>query len=87
MTKTMPVLLALVCMSAFAKDKSEVTYVGMGRYTCSGNTAACAQIDANNRAQSDRDARQYQERQDHAQGVVDRERRRDEERRQNREPR
>lgn len=32
------------------KDKGNVTYVGGGRYTCTGNSAACAQVKQNNEA-------------------------------------
>lgn len=68
-----------VSLTAYAETKSE--YVGGGRYLCQGNSTQCAQVDANNRAQSDRDAQRYQQDQDRAQSYVDRERRKDEERR------
>ena len=43
------VLLALIATCATAKEKPEIVYVGSGRWACSGNSAACAQIDQNNR--------------------------------------
>lgn len=83
MTKTLlAVTLATFSITSFAE--SRVTYVGGGRNACSDSSAACAQVDANNRAQSERDSRQYQRDQDRAQAYVDRERRRDEERRNDR---
>lgn len=50
MNKLLAITLLALAASAFAKDKPDVTYVGGGRYTCSGKSAQCAQIDANNRA-------------------------------------
>ena len=47
--KALLIVLALVSATAIAKEKAEVRYVGMGRYTCSGDRYKCAQIDANNR--------------------------------------
>lgn len=47
--KPFPLILAILCGVAFAKDGSRITYVGDGRYTCSGDLAACAQIEASNR--------------------------------------
>ena len=70
--------LALLQFSAHAE--SPVTYVGEGRYTCRGNNFQCAQIDQNNRRESDYRAQQYQRDKDRAQDAVDRSRR-DEERR------
>lgn len=58
----------------------DVTYVGQGRYACSGRSAECAQVDANNRAVSEMQRRQYQEEQDRAQAYVDRSRREERER-------
>lgn len=58
----------------------EVTYVGLGRYACSGRSAECAQVDMNNRAVSEMQRRQYQEEQDRAQAYVDRSRREERER-------
>lgn len=67
--KGIVLLLMLACSVSFAKEKgqAEITYVGMGRYTCKGNSYQCAQINANNRALEDRerakdDARRAQER-------------------------
>ena len=52
MKKLAALLLLFASFSPFAKDHDEakITYVGMGRYTCSGDSYKCAQIDANNRA-------------------------------------
>lgn len=59
MMKKISILLALVCTLAVAKDEPKVTYVGLGRYTCSGSSAVCAQIDQNNRAlEAQRQARE-----------------------------
>lgn len=51
MKKLAALLLLFASFSSFAKDHGEakITYVGMGRYTCSGDSYKCAQIDANNR--------------------------------------
>lgn len=43
-----------------AKDKADVTYVGLGRYTCSGDKYKCAKIDANNRALDERDRQRWE---------------------------
>lgn len=50
--KKLIAILVLASMSALAKERGEakITYVGLGRYTCSGDSYKCAQIDANNRA-------------------------------------
>ena len=48
--KTLIIVLCAVCTCAIAKDKAEIRYAGQGRYTCSGDSYKCAQIDANNRA-------------------------------------
>lgn len=73
--------LAAISMSAHAENKDpKISYSGLGKYSCSGNSAACAQVDSNNRAQSDRDAQRYQQDQDRAQSYVDRERRKEERR-------
>jgi hypothetical protein len=74
---------ALVVMSITAyaeKQKSEAVYAGQGRWVCSGNTAACAQVDANNRQQQERTDNEYKRSQDAASAYVDRERRKEEER-------
>lgn len=39
----------LTSKCAVAEEKPRITYVGDGRYACSGSTSACAQVDANNR--------------------------------------
>lgn len=75
------ITLAVASIAPANAAEPKVTYVGGGRNLCSGNSVACAQIDANNRAQAERDSRQYQQEQDRAQAYVDRERRREEERR------
>lgn len=45
------IVLSVVALTASSAAQADprVTYVGDGRYTCSGNSAQCAQIDANNR--------------------------------------
>ena len=48
------ILLVLASMNCMAKDKAEIRYAGQGRYTCSGDSYQCAQVDANNRAQEAR---------------------------------
>ena len=48
--KTLVIVLCAFCTCAIAKDKAEIHYVGQGRYTCSGDSYKCAQIDANNRS-------------------------------------
>lgn len=76
-------LVAALLAAAFAaqaKEDPKVTYVGQGRYTCSGNSPACAQVDANNRNQQERSNYEYKRSQDAAQAVVDRERRKEEDR-------
>ncbi len=50
MTRFLAIALLALATSAIAKEKPEIRYVGLGRYTCSGNSAECAQINANNRA-------------------------------------
>ncbi len=72
------VALAAISIAAHAENKDpKISYSGLGKYSCSGNSAACAQVGSNNRAQSDRDAQRYQQDQDRAQSYVDRERRKD----------
>jgi hypothetical protein len=60
MTKTL-LAVTLAALSFAAGAESPVTYVGEGRYTCRGNSAQCAQIDQNNRRESDYRAQQYQQ--------------------------
>ena len=43
-------LMGLACVGASAEPK--VTYVGLGRYSCSGTAAECAKINYNNRRAS-----------------------------------
>lgn len=62
---------------AYAKDDAQVTYVGGGRYVCEGDNYKCAQIDQQNRRESERRREEYQRDQDRAQSYVDRERRRE----------
>lgn len=49
--KKLAVFLTLVSFNAFSTDDSDakITYVGLGRYACKGDSYKCAQIDANNR--------------------------------------
>lgn len=71
MTKFLAAALLALATSAIAKDKPEIRYAGQGRYTCSGDSYQCAQVNANNRALEQRerdraDARQerdYEQRQ------------------------
>ncbi|MBP8168059.1 MAG: hypothetical protein KAX99_00200 [Azonexus sp.] len=72
-------LMGLACVGASAEPK--VTYVGLGRYSCSGTAAECAQINYNNGQVEEANRRRYQEEQDRAQRVVDETRRRERERR------
>lgn len=72
---------ALTAMAIAAHAEPKSTYVGDGRFACRGSSTQCAQVDANNRQQQERQSNDYQRSQDHAQAVVDRERRKDEQRR------
>jgi hypothetical protein len=72
-------LMLCVINNALAAEP-KVTYVGDGRYTCSGNSPQCAQIDANNRQREAQRQADYQRDQDRAQNYVDNSRRREEER-------
>lgn len=80
MTRTL-LAATLVAFSIASFAESRVTYVGGGRYTCQGNAADCAHINQSNRRESGYRAQQYQQEQDGAQSVVDRERSKDEARR------
>lgn len=61
MTKPIIVLVVfLTAAGAFAKDKNEVTYVGQGRYSCSGTGYKCAQIDQQNRLTSQVESDRYE---------------------------
>ncbi len=62
MTKFLVIALLALSTCAIAKDKPEVRYAGEGRYTCSGNSAECAQVNANNRALEDRDRQRWEQR-------------------------
>lgn len=66
------IALLLMAMTASAKDDAEITYVGGGRYTCSGDKYKCAQVDANNRALEEQ-RRARQQAQDDARRVQQRE--------------
>ena len=61
--------LGLASLAATAEPK--VTYVGLGRYSCSGTAAECAQINFNNSQVEEANRRRYQEDQDRAQRYVD----------------
>lgn len=54
------VVLALTSSLAFAKDKTTITDVGNGRYTCSGDRYKCAQIDQQNRLTSQSESDRYE---------------------------
>lgn len=73
----------LFCTFGALSAEPRVTYVGEGRYTCSGSAAKCAQIDQNNRQQQQLESIRNQQEQDRAQAYVDRERRKEDERRRN----
>jgi len=51
--------------------EQKVTYVGLGRYACSGTAAECAQINFNNGQVQEAERRHYQEDQDRAQRYVE----------------
>lgn len=42
-------VIMLITGQCKAEDKPRTTYVGDGRYTCTGSASQCAQIDANSR--------------------------------------
>jgi len=48
--KKIVIYLAFISVGALAGEKAEIHYSGLGRYTCTGDSFKCAQIDANNRA-------------------------------------
>ena len=58
----------------------QVTYVGLGRYSCSGSEAACAQINFNNQQLEENNRRRHREDQERAQRYVDESRRQERER-------
>lgn len=72
---------AIAAMAINAHADTKAIYVGDGRFACQGNSTQCAQADVNNRQRESQRANEYQRSQDHAQAVVDRERRRDDDRR------
>jgi len=80
MKKTV-LIFALIATSAIGADAPKTTYVGQGRWVCSGSTAACAQVDANNRNEAARRDYDYQRQQDRAQESIDKQRREEEARR------
>jgi signal transduction histidine kinase len=75
------ILFSGITLSAQAEEKAKVTYAGQGRYTCSGSSAECAQIDFNNRSVSQSQTMRYQQEQDRASAYVEREREKEEQRR------
>lgn len=70
-------------LSTSAMAAPQVTYVGLGRYSCSGSTAECAQINFNNLQVEENNRRRYQEEQERAQRYIEESRRRGRERREN----
>ena len=74
-------ILALILFSAIAQvqaGEAKVEYVGLGRYTCSGDAYKCAQIDRNNREREERDRWNYEREQErNRQEMRDMERRND----------
>ncbi len=62
-------LLGFASVEALAEPK--VIYVGLGRYSCSGTAAECAQINFNSSQIEEANRRRYQEDQDRAQRYVD----------------
>jgi len=69
---------SLVSVSTVAE--TSVTYVGLGRYACSGSTKDCVAIDQNNQRESELRALQLQIDQARTQGAIDRQRREEKER-------
>ena len=63
MNKTITIILIAISTNVFAKDegKADIHYVGLGRYTCSGDKYKCAQIDANNRSLDERDRQRWEQ--------------------------
>lgn len=66
--------LLAVCSLAIAKDKNEITYVGQGRYSCSGKGYKCAQIDQQNRLQSQIESDRYERNRSEERGRYERSR-------------
>lgn len=70
-------LLLTSAIQAFPSEQPKVTYVGGDRYVCSGRSYECAQIDANNRAQEEREQRRYENQRRSADDYVRESRRRE----------
>lgn len=70
-------LLELASIGASAEPK--VTYVGLGRYSCSGTAAECAQINFNNGQVEEANRQRYQEDQNRAQRYAEEKHRRERE--------
>ena len=80
---------AMVMMASamsFAGEEARVTYVGNGRYACSGSSVRCAQIDQNNRMQSELESRRYEDGRARAQAKIDNQRQKEEQVRAVRQP-
>ena len=91
MTKTIRTIAigATVMMApvmSFAGDEARVTYVGNGRYACSGSSVRCAQIDQSNRLQSEIESRRYEDGLARAQAKIDYQRQKEEQARAVRQP-
>lgn len=77
---SMKTIIASLCLviaaTAHARDtiNPDVTYSGGGRYTCPGGGAACAQIDTNNRVNTELERQRYQAQQDRADRYIREER-------------
>ena len=63
MRKLLAIITLALAASAVAKNdgKVDIHYVGLGRFTCSGDKDKCAQIDANNRALDERDRQRWEQ--------------------------
>jgi hypothetical protein len=70
-------LLGVASIGNSAEPK--VTYVGLGRYSCSGTAAECAQVNFNNSQAEEVNRRRYQDDQDRAQRYVEETRRKERE--------
>lgn len=70
-----PVALTVACLlglaSVRASAEPKVTYVGLGRYSCTGTAAECAQVNFNNSQVEEANRRRNQEDQYRAQHYVD----------------
>lgn len=78
---TITAMLSVTSVMQANAAEPRVTYVGDGRFVCQGDSAACAQVDANNRQREMQ--RQYQDQRDNdrANRYVEEQRRQDEQRR------